>query len=83
MDISVFIISYLECLFTLPALLSYKSTNRQNLFTSIPDYFDSELRTFITTFIEPILRTFITHRYLTICGAILVLFVFFAYWNFG
>ncbi|MBW1751771.1 MAG: efflux RND transporter permease subunit [Deltaproteobacteria bacterium] len=85
--IAVFLISLLECLFVLPAHLSYRHLEKQGIFfdflEAVPRRCTAGLEWFILRCFTPVLRFSIASRYLIAVIALGVLIVAYAYWDSG
>jgi len=83
--ISVFIISFFECLLILPAHLSYQlNTNKKkNILATIPRFFNHFLEIFIISVFKPVLTVCLKNRYLTLLMAFCFLVICFVYWQTG
>ncbi|MBT8333368.1 MAG: efflux RND transporter permease subunit, partial [Deltaproteobacteria bacterium] len=83
--ISVFIISFFECLLILPAHLSYQLNGgkKKNILATIPRFFNHFLEIFITSVFKPVLTVCLKNRYLTLLFAFCFLVICFAYWQTG
>ncbi len=85
--ISVFLISLVECLFILPAHLSYPHRKRKNIVITLlewlPRRFNSLFVSFIQKVFSPTLKFCIHWRYVVAVTAVSVLFISYAYWDSG
>jgi multidrug efflux pump subunit AcrB len=85
--ISVFLISLVECLFILPAHLTYSRYERLSGFMEmvnrVPNFCERKLAGFIRGYYTPLLRTSVSNRYLTAIIFMSVLVVAYAYWDSG
>jgi multidrug efflux pump subunit AcrB len=83
--VSVFIISFVECLLILPAHLSYpiNNNNSKSLLARVPRAFNQLLERFITSIFKPLLSGCLRNRYLTVVIALAFLGVCFTYWHSG
>jgi multidrug efflux pump subunit AcrB len=85
--IAVFIISLVECLFVLPAHLTYgRRAQKGKLMTildTVPKLCEKALQMFIEKYYTPLLRMSVTSRYLTAIVFLSVLVVAYAYWDSG
>ncbi|MBT8271926.1 MAG: efflux RND transporter permease subunit, partial [Bacteroidia bacterium] len=83
--ISVFIISFFECLLILPAHLSYRLNinSKKNILATIPRFFNHNLEIFITSLFKPVLAVCLKNRYLTLLFALCFLVICFTYWQMG
>jgi len=85
--IAVFCISLIECLFVLPAHLSYRHSPKANNFlkypAAIPDFCSKGLEWFVNRCFMPVLRFSLNSRYLVAIIALGVLVIGYAYWDSG
>jgi multidrug efflux pump subunit AcrB len=85
--ISVFLISLVECLFILPAHLSYPHRKRKNVVITLlewlPRRFNSLFIHFVKRVFSPSLKLCIRWRYVVAVTAASVLIVSYAYWDSG
>jgi multidrug efflux pump subunit AcrB len=85
--IAVFFISLIECLFVLPAHLSYRHSAKAADFLkyldAIPNFCSSGLEWFINRCFVPALRFSLNSRYLVAIIALGVLVIGYAYWDSG
>jgi len=85
--VAVFLISLVECLFVLPAHLTYsyrKNSGRlMELLNKIPNTCERGLAWFIRRCYTPLLNAAVSNRYLTALAFFAVLIVAYAYWDSG
>lgn len=85
--IAVFMISLVECLFILPAHLTYSRGERlsgfMEMINKVPNFCERKLAGFIRGYYTPLLRTSISNRYLTALVFLSLLLVAYAYWDSG
>jgi multidrug efflux pump subunit AcrB len=83
--ISVFIISFIECLYILPTHLSYslKKNGGASAIAGIPRFFNNRLHGFVNGVYGPLLSRTLANRYLVLIIATAMLATGFFYWRFG
>jgi multidrug efflux pump subunit AcrB len=85
--IAVFLISLVECLFVLPAHLTYSRRERaggaMDIINKVPHLCEKGLAWFIRRCYTPLLRTAVSNRYLTALVFLSILVVAYAYWDSG
>lgn len=85
--ISVFLISMVECLFILPAHLSYPHRKRKNRLIAILEWLPRRFNTLFIRFAEMVFKPFllrcINNRYIVVVTALAVLGISYAYWDSG
>jgi len=85
--VAVFLISLVECLFVLPAHLTYsyrKNNNRlMHILNKVPHTCERGLAWFIRRCYTPLLNSAVSNRYLTALVFLAVLIVAYAYWDSG
>ncbi|MCK4839830.1 MAG: efflux RND transporter permease subunit [Desulfobulbaceae bacterium] len=85
--IAVFVISLIECMFILPAHLTYDGKNRTGgllgLVNTVPAYCGKQLDRFISEIYCPTLRFCLNSRYVIALLAVAVLSISYAYWDSG
>ena len=85
--IAVFMISLVECLFILPAHLTYSQGERlagfMGIINKVPKFCDRKLAGFIRGYYTPLLRRSVSNRYLTALVFLSLLLVAYAYWDSG
>ena len=85
--IAVFLISLVECLFVLPAHLSYRKTKKKStlfkVFEKVPRFCDQQLDQFVKGPFASLLRWNLTSRYLVAAIGLSVLITSYSYWDSG
>jgi len=85
--ISVFLISLVECLYVLPAHLSYRKQDRKGkifrLLEQVPHFCDRCLDRFVSGPFSKVLRWNLSSRYLVAAIGLAVLVVAYSYWDSG
>ena len=83
--ISVFIISFFECLYILPTHLSYRNRNssKKSTFFRIHLFFERIMEQFVEYLFKPFLLSCLKNRYITLIFAIAFLSIAFVYWQTG
>ncbi|MCK5070287.1 MAG: efflux RND transporter permease subunit, partial [Desulfocapsa sp.] len=85
--IAVFLISLVECLFVLPAHLSYRKTKKKStlfkVFEKVPRFCDQQLDQFVKGPFASLLRWNLTSRYLVAAIGLAVLITSYSYWDSG
>jgi len=85
--ISVFLISLVECLYVLPAHLSYRKKERKGkvfrLLERVPHFCDHHLDRFVNGPLAKALRWNLSSRYLVAAIGLAVLIVAYSYWDSG
>jgi len=85
--IAVFMISLVECLFVLPAHLTYSRQEQRGkimiMLDTVPNLCEKGLEKFIKTYYTPLLRFAVRNRYLTALVFVSMLVIAYAYWDSG
>jgi multidrug efflux pump subunit AcrB len=85
--IAVFLISLVECLFVLPAHLTYRRREHaggaMDIINKVPHLCEKGLAWFIRSCYTPLLRKAVSNRYLTALVFLSILVVAYAYWDSG
>jgi multidrug efflux pump subunit AcrB len=85
--IAVFMISLVECLFVLPAHLTYRRQEQRGkimiILDTVPNLCEKGLEKFIKTYYTPLLRFAVRNRYLTALVFVSMLVIAYAYWDSG